>query len=116
MNYWEIIVDNLKKAGWSVGYVSAVDSQGRIIWIADAHRGDGKRFVVRADDKLNAFLELERAVCIDLLSLAVESTEGKTGEWCARDRGEKRNRIALLANDAQARTTSITCATARKTR
>jgi hypothetical protein len=29
------------------------------IWIADAHRDDGKRFVVRADEKLAAFLELE---------------------------------------------------------
>jgi hypothetical protein len=47
---WEIIADNLKKHGWSNGYVSAVDSQGRTIWIADAHRGDGKRFVVRADE------------------------------------------------------------------
>jgi hypothetical protein len=28
--------------------------------IVDAHRDDGKRFVVRADDKLTAFLELER--------------------------------------------------------
>jgi hypothetical protein len=25
------------------------------------HRGDGKRFVVRADEKLTAFLELESA-------------------------------------------------------
>jgi hypothetical protein len=30
--------------------------------IADAHRGDGKRFVVRADEKLTAFLELESAI------------------------------------------------------
>jgi hypothetical protein len=44
---WEIIADNLKKAGWSWGCVSAVDSRGRTIWIADAHRDDGKRFVVR---------------------------------------------------------------------
>ena len=29
---------------------------GRTIWIADAHRGDGKRFVVRADNKLTVFL------------------------------------------------------------
>jgi hypothetical protein len=29
---------------------------------ADAHRDDGKRFVVRADEKLTAFLELESAV------------------------------------------------------
>jgi len=25
------------------------------IWIADAHRGDGRRFVVRANEKLTAF-------------------------------------------------------------
>jgi hypothetical protein len=30
----------------------------RTIWIADAHRGDGKRLIVRADEKLTAFLEL----------------------------------------------------------
>jgi hypothetical protein len=48
--------------------VSAIDRQGRTIWIADAQRGDGKRYVVRADEKLTAFLELERAVCIDLLT------------------------------------------------
>ena len=41
---------------------------GRTIRIADAHRDDGKRFVVQADGKLTAFLELERAVCIHLLS------------------------------------------------
>jgi hypothetical protein len=46
--YWEIIADNLKKTGWSLGWVSAVDSQRRTIWIIDAHRGDGKRYVVRA--------------------------------------------------------------------
>jgi hypothetical protein len=58
----EIIADNLKKRGWSYGYVSAVDSQGRTIWIAEAGRGDGKRFVVRADEKLTAFVELEAAI------------------------------------------------------
>jgi hypothetical protein len=42
--------------------VSAIDSMGRTIWILDAHRGDGKRFIVRADQKLTAFLELERAI------------------------------------------------------
>jgi hypothetical protein len=41
---------------------SAVDSNGRTIWIADAHRDDGKRFVVRAEEKLTAFLELEAAI------------------------------------------------------
>jgi hypothetical protein len=62
VKYWEIIADNLKKRGWSLGYVSAIDSCGRRIWIADAHRGDGKRFVVRADEKLTAFVELDSAI------------------------------------------------------
>jgi hypothetical protein len=39
-----------------------VDSKGRIVFVADAHRGDGKRFVVRADEKLTAFVELESAI------------------------------------------------------
>ena len=34
----------------------------RTIWIADAHRDDRKRFVVRGDEKLIAFPELERQV------------------------------------------------------
>jgi hypothetical protein len=29
------------------------------VFVADAHRGDEKRFIVRADEKLTAFLELE---------------------------------------------------------
>ena len=62
MKYWETIADNLSKAGWSWGCVSALDANGRTIWIAGAHRGDGKRFVVRADEKLIAFLELQRAI------------------------------------------------------
>jgi hypothetical protein len=62
VTYWKIITDNLKKRGWSYGYVSAIDSNGRTIWIADAHHGDGNRFVVQADERLTAFLELERAI------------------------------------------------------
>jgi hypothetical protein len=45
VNYWEITADNLKKRGWSWGFVSAVDSEGRTIFVADAHRDDGKRFI-----------------------------------------------------------------------
>jgi hypothetical protein len=53
------------KAGWSLGYVSAVDSQGRTISIADAHRDDGKRYIAHADEKLTAFIELESAIRAD---------------------------------------------------
>jgi hypothetical protein len=77
----ETIADNLSKAGWSLGWVSAVDSQGRTIWIADAHR-DGKHFIVRTDEKLSAFLQLDSAIvrqnfhlfCIS--KLAQESRDG----------------------------------------
>jgi hypothetical protein len=48
--------------GWILGWVSAVNREGRTIWIADAHRGDGKRYIVRSDEILTAFLELESAV------------------------------------------------------
>jgi hypothetical protein len=49
-------------SGWSWGCVSAIDSNGRTIWIVDAHRDDGRRFIVHADEKLSAFVELERQV------------------------------------------------------
>jgi hypothetical protein len=65
MNYRELIADKLCKAGWSWVCVSAIDSNGQTIWIADAHRDNGKRFIVQADEKLTAFRELESAVKLD---------------------------------------------------
>jgi hypothetical protein len=50
----------LSKAGWSWGCVATVDSNGQTIFVADAHRDNGKRFIVTADEKLRAFLELQR--------------------------------------------------------
>ena len=61
LKYWEIIADNLSKAARSLGCVSVLDRKGRTIWIVDAHR-DGKRFVVRADEKLTALAEMESAI------------------------------------------------------
>jgi len=78
MKYWEIIADRLSKAGWSLGWVSAVDSNGRTIWIAGAHSDDGKRFVVRADEKLTAFVELESAIrknCLDTIGRRLTQPE-----------------------------------------
>ena len=62
MKQWELIADKLSKAGWTWGCVATIDSSGRTIFVADAHRDDGKRFVVRADEKLTAFVELESAI------------------------------------------------------
>jgi hypothetical protein len=47
MKYWEIIADNLSKAGWSWGCVSALDSNARQIWIADAHRDESVSLCTR---------------------------------------------------------------------
>jgi isopenicillin N synthase-like dioxygenase len=60
--YWEIITDNLSKAGRRWGCVSGVDSRGRRSFVADAYRDGNQRFVVRADEKLTAFIELEWAI------------------------------------------------------
>ena len=62
MNYWETIADNLSKVGWSLGWVSAIDSNGGTIWIADPHPDDGKRFLVHADEILTGFLQLDAVI------------------------------------------------------
>ena len=62
MKYWEIIADNLSKAGWSLGWVSALNVEGRTIWIADARRDNRKRFIVRADETLTVFVEPKSAI------------------------------------------------------
>jgi hypothetical protein len=54
--------ENLSKAGWSWGCVSGVNCRGRTIFVADVHRGDNWRFIVHADEKLAAFIELESAI------------------------------------------------------
>jgi hypothetical protein len=75
------IADNLSKAGWSCGCVLIVDYRGRTIFVVDAHRGDGERFVVRADEKITAFLELEAATRQRLWRLARSSTNHSTNPW-----------------------------------
>jgi hypothetical protein len=42
-------------------FESDAAATGQTLWIVDAHRDDGKRFVVHADERLTAFLELESA-------------------------------------------------------
>ena len=56
------------KAGWNLGWISAIDSQGPTIWIVDVH-GYGKRFIVRAEEILTAFVKLEAAIHAFAVSL-----------------------------------------------
>jgi hypothetical protein len=62
MKYWEIIADNLKKAGWKCGCISSTDHEGRQFWVVAAEHEDAGRFIVHADEMLIAFLELQAAI------------------------------------------------------
>ena len=55
------LTSQLVAACLELGLCSEIDSNRRTIWIADAHR-DKKCYVVRAEEKLAAFLELELAI------------------------------------------------------
>ena len=59
---WESIADDLKKGGWSCGYVATVDYEGKTIWTVDAHHDNKERYIVRAYELSTAFKELARAV------------------------------------------------------
>lgn len=58
MKCWEIIADNLHKAGWSCGWIS----RGRQFWVVAAERENAGCFIVCADEKLTTFLEMESAI------------------------------------------------------
>jgi hypothetical protein len=60
VKHWEIVAEKLSASGLSWGWPSEINATGRVLYTADAYRKDGKRFTVIADDKLTAFLELER--------------------------------------------------------
>jgi len=62
MKYWQSSLTNSAKPDGVTATSQRWIVTARTIWIADAHRDGGKRFVVRADEKLTAFLELEAAV------------------------------------------------------
>ena len=68
--YWEMIADGLGRAGWTWGHVSYFAGDGRKMFCADAHRGDGRRFIVHAEDLAVAFIELE-AQCRKAQALAL---------------------------------------------
>jgi hypothetical protein len=56
VKYWEIIIENLRNAGWNCGCMATTDGKGRPIWVVAAERSDAGRFIVRADQELPAFL------------------------------------------------------------
>ncbi|SRR5260370_14141672 len=87
MKYWESIADNLSK-GWSSGCVAVVDSNGRTIWIADAHRSDGKRF-----EWATATLEKGR---VEQVGIQTSAAMELLSEHCQRKADHARALWALL--------------------
>jgi hypothetical protein len=63
VKYWEIIIKNLRNAGWNCGSMATTDGKGQPIWVVAAERSDAGRFIVHVDEKLTAFVELQSAIC-----------------------------------------------------
>jgi hypothetical protein len=70
---------------------------GQTIWIADAHCGDGKRFVVHADEKLTAFLELEATILAAWkYEIPNELYRSGSGSQCKPNLPEPRLKFVLM--------------------
>lgn len=59
--YWELIADELKRDGWSVGWVRAVVGN-HLLWSVDATKHDGRRFIAQAEELAVAMAELQKAL------------------------------------------------------
>jgi hypothetical protein len=59
----------------------ALNLEGRTIWIVDAH-GYGKRFIVRAEEILTAFLEVESVTrsCMGFIEKIARGDSGSVGQ------------------------------------
>jgi hypothetical protein len=51
VKYWEIIIKNLRNAGWNCGSMATTDGKGQPIWVVAAERSDAGRFIVHVDEK-----------------------------------------------------------------
>jgi hypothetical protein len=77
---WEIIADNLNKRSgvWAAFHLWTLKSEQSGLWMRTR---DGKRFVVRANEKLTTFLEFQAAIAA---TANVEETTWQTPEpWAS---------------------------------
>jgi hypothetical protein len=65
-------------------------------WMADAHRDDGKRFVVHADERLTAFLELEAATRYQPHAVSHSATHGHSAIALPRAKGRQQRNSGIL--------------------
>ena len=65
VKYWEIIIENLRNAGWNCGCISIRITRADNFGLWPQSASDAGRFIVNADQELPAFLELESAIQTD---------------------------------------------------
>ena len=56
--YFVMIADKIAAAGWTYSYYQAYDKGSREVWIAEAHKDDGHKYIAKAETLLTAFIEL----------------------------------------------------------
>lgn len=63
-SYWEIMADNLRAKGFSVGWAKQIHPWSELeeAWTADAHRDDGRKFIGQGETLTLAFLALEASI------------------------------------------------------
>jgi hypothetical protein len=59
--YWEMVADEIKQAGWSVGWVRAYAGKS-LLWSVDASKWDGQRFMAQDEELAIAMLALQRMI------------------------------------------------------
>src|SRR5438552_17938178 len=60
----------LCEKGWTWGCSSQIDSTGDVLFTADAHRDNGKRFIVSADEKRQCFLNWKDRVPMTMTEIS----------------------------------------------
>ena len=58
VHYWEVVYDKLHQTGWSLGWVSYVNTDREVIWVTDAHRGAEEHLATEGKSIAEAVLRL----------------------------------------------------------
>ena len=67
--YWEMKVDEIRRAGWSIGWTAALTEVGKLVHIFDAQKGTGRRYVCRDEDRLVAVSALQKVLLRESVGL-----------------------------------------------
>jgi len=60
MTYADMLCREIHAAGWSYGLTAAIFTGIGLLYVADATKSDGHRYVARAETELGALTELKK--------------------------------------------------------